>query len=124
MVRSQCHPKPRLAALCQSGPAQILDRADPPTLSAVNRDQALRILVVISHPWDVRLGAPRVYMELADQWCAAGNVVEIFSLSHAFPGETGGGAKLLLRQFAFAYKAAAFIRENGDRFDVIHALVR
>jgi glycosyltransferase involved in cell wall biosynthesis len=89
----------------------------------VNRDQALRILVVISHPWDVRLGAPRVYMELAEQWRVAGHVVEVFSLSDAFPAETGSGAKFLLRQFAFAYKAAAFIRENAARFDVVDALV-
>jgi glycosyltransferase involved in cell wall biosynthesis len=89
----------------------------------VNRDPALRILVVISHPWDVRLGAPRVYMELSEQWRATGNVVEIFSLSDAFPGEAGAGAKFLLRQFAFAYKAAAFIRENAARFDVVDALV-
>lgn len=83
----------------------------------------LRILVVISHPWDRRLGAPRVYMELAEQWRASGNVVEKFSLSDVHPDDAGSGAKFLIRQFLFAHKAAAFIRRHRDRFDVIDALV-
>ena len=83
----------------------------------------LRILVVISHPWDLRLGAPRVYMELAEQWRASGNVVEKFSLSDAYPNGAGSGAKFLIRQFLFARKAAAFIRRNRDRYDVVDALV-
>ncbi|HSP45844.1 MAG TPA: hypothetical protein VLO30_07615, partial [Chthoniobacterales bacterium] len=86
-------------------------------------DSPLRILVVISHPWDMRLGAPRVYMELAEQWRASGNAVEKFSLSDACPKGAGSGAKLLIRQFRFARKAAAFIRQNGDQFDVVDALV-
>src|SRR4051812_16449438 len=71
----------------------------------------------------MRLGAPRVYMELADQWRASGHVVEKFSLSDAYPNEAGSGAKFLIRQFRFAHKAAAFIRLNRDRFDVVDALV-
>jgi glycosyltransferase involved in cell wall biosynthesis len=89
----------------------------------VNSGQPLRILVVISHPWDMRLGATRVYMELAEQWRASGNVVEKFSLSDAYPNGAGSGAKFLIRQFLFARKAAAFIRRNRDRFDVVDALV-
>jgi glycosyltransferase involved in cell wall biosynthesis len=89
----------------------------------VTADQPLRILVVISHPWDMRLGAPRVYMELAEQWRGFGNVVEKFSLSDAYPNGAGSGAKFLVRQFRFARKAAAFIRRNADRFDVVDALV-
>ncbi len=89
----------------------------------MNSDRPLQILIVISNPWDVRLGAPRVYMELAEQWRAAGNVVETFSLSDAFPKGTGSGAKSLLWQFAFARKAAALIRKNDGRFDVIDALI-
>lgn len=85
--------------------------------------QPLRILIVISHPWDMRLGAPRVYMELAEQWRASGNVVEKFSLTDAYPKGAGSGAKFLMRQFRFAHKAAAFIRRNRDRFDVVDALV-
>ena len=83
----------------------------------------LRILIVISHPWYVRLGAPRVYMEHAEQWRAAGHVVEKFSLSDAYPGGAGSGAKYLVRQFLFARKAATFIRRNSDRFDIVDALV-
>ena len=86
-------------------------------------DQPLRILAVISHPWDRRLGAPRVYMELAEQWRGSGNTVEKFSLSDAYPNGAGSGAKFLIRQFLFARKAAAFIRQNRDRFDVVDALV-
>jgi glycosyltransferase involved in cell wall biosynthesis len=89
----------------------------------VKSGQPLRILIVISHPWDTRLGAPRVYMELAEQWRATGNVVEKFSLTDAYPNGAGSGAKFLIRQFRFAHKAAAFIRQNRDRFDVVDALV-
>lgn len=89
----------------------------------MNYGQPLRILIVISHPWDMRLGAPRVYMELAEQWRASGNVVEKFSLTDAYPNEAGSGAKFLIRQFRFAHKAADFIRRNRDRFDVVDALV-
>jgi glycosyltransferase involved in cell wall biosynthesis len=100
-----------------------LERPRWPKIFLVTRDSPLRILVVISHPWDMRLGAPRVYMELAEQWRARGNVVEKFSLSDAYPKGVGSGAKFLLRQFRFASKAAAFIRLNRDRFDVVDALV-
>lgn len=83
----------------------------------------LRILVVVSYPWDARLGAPRVWIELAEQWRAQGNVVEKFSLSDAYPKGAGSGAKFLIRQLVFAFKAAAFIRRNADRFDVVDALI-
>lgn len=86
-------------------------------------DKPLRILIVISHPWDMRLGAARVYLELVEQWRASGNVVEKFTLSDAYPKGAGSGAKFLVRQFLFARKAAAFIRRNRDRFDVVDALV-
>lgn len=89
----------------------------------MNASPPLRILIVISHPWDMRLGAPRVYMELAEQWRTSGNVVEKFSLTDAYPNGAGSGAKFLIRQFRFAHKAAAFIRRNRDRFDVVDALV-
>jgi glycosyltransferase involved in cell wall biosynthesis len=89
----------------------------------VSASQPLRILIVISHPWDMRLGAPRVYMELAEQWRASGNVVEKFSFTDAYPNGARSGAKFLIRQFHFAHKAAAFIRRNRDRFDVVDALV-
>lgn len=82
----------------------------------------LRILIVLNLEWNPRLGAVRVYMELAEQWRAAGNMVEHFSLSDAF-GARHSRAGFAIRQIAFAYKAAAFIKGNAGRFDVIDALI-
>jgi hypothetical protein len=61
----------------------------------------LRILVVVNLRWDARLGAVRVYMELAEQWRAAGHVVDHFSLSDAFPNARGSRAGFALRQMLF-----------------------
>jgi glycosyltransferase involved in cell wall biosynthesis len=83
----------------------------------------LRILIVLNLEWNPRLGAVRVYMELAEQWRAAGNMVEHFSLSDAFPRVRSSRAGFAIRQIAFAYKAAAFVKENAARFDVIDALI-
>jgi glycosyltransferase involved in cell wall biosynthesis len=87
------------------------------------RANPLRILLVVNLPWDIRLGAVRVYMELAEQWRAAGNVVERYSLSEAFPDTQLSSARLTLRQVLFPHKATAFVRKNGGRFDVIDALI-
>ena len=62
----------------------------------------LRILIVLNLEWNPRLGAVRVYMELAEQWRAAGNVVEHFSLSDAFPRVRSSRAGFAIRQIAFA----------------------
>jgi len=83
----------------------------------------LRILVVLNLPWDARLGAVRVYMELAEQWRAAGHVVDHFSLSDAFSNARGSRAGFALRQVLFAYKAAAFVKRKHPRYDVIDALI-
>ncbi|MEO5720559.1 MAG: glycosyltransferase [Chthoniobacterales bacterium] len=83
----------------------------------------LRILVIVNLPWDSRLGAARVWMELTEQWRAAGHTVEKFSLSDAFPEVRSTGAIFALRQLIFIRKAAAFIRKNAHRFDVIDALI-
>ncbi len=83
----------------------------------------LRILAVVNLAWDPRLGATRVWMELAEQWRAAGHTVEKFSLSDAFPRAHAGRATFALRQFFFPWKAAAYIRKNAHRFDVIDALI-
>lgn len=83
----------------------------------------LRILLMVNLPWDQRLGAVRIYMELAEQWRASGHVVEKFSLSDAFPRARTSPVALTLRQLLFAYKAAAFVRKNSKRFDVIDALI-
>jgi glycosyltransferase involved in cell wall biosynthesis len=83
----------------------------------------LRILVVINLPWDVRLGAVRVYMELAEQWRADGHTVDDFSLSDAFPNARESRAGFAVRQVLFAYKAAGFVKRNRARYDVIDALI-
>ena len=83
----------------------------------------LRILVVFSFPWDARLGASQVWMELAAQWRMSGHVVEQFSLSDAFPKGAGSGPKFLINQIRFAYRAAAFVKRNAHRFDVIDAFI-
>ena len=44
----------------------------------------LRILAIVNLPWDSRLGAARVWIELVREWEAAGHVVEKFCLSDAF----------------------------------------
>lgn len=86
-------------------------------------DKPLRILMIVNLPWDPRLGASRVWMELADQWRAAGHTVEKFSLSDAFPGVRAARVTFALRQLAFTRKAAAFVKKHGRRFDVIDALI-
>ncbi|MDP9004043.1 MAG: glycosyltransferase [Verrucomicrobiota bacterium] len=83
----------------------------------------LRILVVVNLPWDSRLGATRVLMELAEQWRAAGHLVEKYSLSDPYPDVRATSARFTLRQLFFSYRAAAFIRKNRDKFDVIDALI-
>jgi glycosyltransferase involved in cell wall biosynthesis len=85
--------------------------------------ERLRILIVLNLEWNPRLGAVRVYMELAEQWRSAGHLVEHFSLSDAFPGAHGARAGFALRQLFFAYRAAAFVRKNAARFDVVDALI-
>ncbi|HEY0368641.1 MAG TPA: glycosyltransferase [Chthoniobacterales bacterium] len=83
----------------------------------------LRILAIVNLPWDARLGASRVWMELAEQWRANGHTVEKFSLSDAFPGIRATRVTFALRQLLFIRKAAAFIRQHRDQFDVIDALI-
>jgi glycosyltransferase involved in cell wall biosynthesis len=87
------------------------------------RERPLRILCVINLPWDPRLGASRVWMELAEQWRAAGHTVAYYSLSEAFPKPTRRNAIVSLRQLRFVGRAARFIRRNAGRYDVIDSLL-
>ena len=50
-----------------------------------SKNNQLRILLMVNLPWDPRLGAVRVYMELAEQWQKSGHIVAKYSLSDAFP---------------------------------------
>jgi glycosyltransferase involved in cell wall biosynthesis len=83
----------------------------------------LRILLVVNLRWDERLGAVRVYMNLANEWRAAGHVVEHYSLSEAFADTDDSAAGYAMRQLWFAARARSFVRKNAVRFDIIDALI-
>ena len=86
-------------------------------------EKPLRILVVVNLPWDPRLGAVRVWRELSEQWRKAGQIVEKFCLSDAFPKPTSSRGLSALRQVLFPYRAARYVQGNADRFDVIDCLI-
>ena len=86
-------------------------------------DKPLRILAVVNVPWDPRLGAARVWIELAEEWRKAGHHVEKFCLTDAFPEPAPSPAVAAIRLLRFPFRAARFIRENSERFDVVDALV-
>src|SRR5688500_11866471 len=86
-------------------------------------DQPLRLLALVSVPWDPRLGAARVWIERTEEWRRAGHVVEKFCLTDAFPESASSPALAAFRLLLFPYRAARFVRQNGDRFDVNDALV-
>ncbi|HSV64105.1 MAG TPA: glycosyltransferase family 4 protein [Chthoniobacterales bacterium] len=86
-------------------------------------DRPLRILAVVNVPWDPRLGAARVWIELTEEWCKAGHHVEKFCLTDAFPEPATSAAHAALRLLGFPQRAAKFVRENAERFDVIDALI-
>lgn len=72
-------------------------------------------------PWDRRLGAGRVFVELAEALGALGHRVEHFSWEDAYPRPPRIPGSALLLQDRFASKAAAYVRANAGRFDVIDA---
>lgn len=91
----------------------------------------MRILMVIHTSWSRSLGGPRVQLELAEELREMGHEVEKYSYDDAFPqgGErrpkrptrwsTVAGS--LQSNLSFADRAAAFVRCNAGRFDVIDA---
>ena len=86
-------------------------------------EKPLRILAIVNLPWDARLGAARVWIELREEWRKAGHVVEKFCLTDAFPKSTRSRALSALRQAIFPSRAAKFVRQNAGRFDVIDCLI-
>ena len=70
--------------------------------------QPLRILAIVNLPWDSRLGAARVWIELTKEWTRAGHTVEKYCLTDAFPDPPASRAGSALRQILFPHKAAAF----------------
>lgn len=83
----------------------------------------LRILAIVNLPWDARLGAARVWMELADEWTRAGHVVEKFCLTDAFPKPTSSSVVATFRTALFPRRARKFVRQNAARFDVVDCLL-
>jgi len=79
--------------------------------------------VVVDLPWDARLGASRVFMEIAKAWQAQGHTVSKYCLSDAYPAGMVSGFFSTWRQLFFPRKVAAFVRQNRDQFDVIDALL-
>ena len=61
----------------------------------------LRILAIVNLPWDSRLGAARVWIELAKEWTRAGHTVEKFCLTDAYPQPTSSRVHSALRQALF-----------------------
>ena len=90
---------------------------------SIEPEQPLRILAVVNLPWDRKLGASRVWLELAEQWRAAGHTVDKYCLTDAFPTPSTLSAVSLVRQIRFAYRAARYIRKNGALYDVIDSLL-
>src|SRR6478672_6956665 len=86
-------------------------------------ERPLRILAVVNLPWDRKLGAPRVWIELAEQWRAAGHTVDKYCLTDAFPTPSRLSAVGVIRQVLFAYRAARYVQENGTSYDVIDSLL-
>lgn len=85
-------------------------------------EKPLRILCIVNLPWDTRLGAVRIWMELAKQWTKAGHTVEKFCLTDAFRSPKDLRGLSWLRLIWFPRRAARYLRENGHRFDVVDAL--
>src|SRR5438128_3734622 len=86
-------------------------------------EKSLRILGIVNLPWDPRLGAARVWLELSEQWKKAGHKIDKFCLSDAFPKPTRSRALSAWRQAIFPYRAARYVRRHLRKFDVIDCLI-
>ena len=86
-------------------------------------EKSLRILGIVNLPWDPRLGAARVWLELSEQWKKAGQKIDKFCLSDAFPKPTRSRALSAWRQAIFPYRAARYVRRHVRKYDVIDCLI-
>jgi glycosyltransferase involved in cell wall biosynthesis len=86
-------------------------------------EKSLRILGIVNLPWDPRLGAARVWLELSEQWKKAGHKIDKFCLSDAFPKPTRSRALSAWRQAVFPYRAARYVRRHAGKYDVIDCLI-
>ena len=83
----------------------------------------MRILSVVDLPWDARLGAVRIFIELARAWEALGHQVAHYCLDDAFPDKTPSPPRLACRRLRFPQKVARVVRSDPAHFDVIDAIV-
>jgi len=83
----------------------------------------MRILTIVDLPWDTRLGAARIFMELSRAWAAAGHDVSHYCLGDAFPAATSSPPASAWRRLRFPAKAARFVRNDAARFDVIDCII-
>ena len=83
----------------------------------------MRILTVLDLPSDARLGAARIFMELSRAWETTGHKVSHYCVDDAFPAPTSSPPLSAWRRLRFPGRAAAFVRNNAARFDVIDCLV-
>jgi glycosyltransferase involved in cell wall biosynthesis len=83
----------------------------------------MRILTVVDLPWDARLGAVQILMELGRAWAAAGHQIAHYCLDDAFPDRTASPPRSAWRRLRFPHKVTAVVRKDGAHFDVIDAIV-
>lgn len=79
----------------------------------------LRILMVLHMPWTRDLGAPRCFVELADEFRALGHRVEKYDLDDALPRR--GRLTGYFERWLFAQRAVRHVRRVGGDYDVIMA---
>ena len=94
-----------------------------PAVNSHPPNESLRILAIVDLPWDARLGAPRVWIELTQEWTRTGHKVEKFCLTDAYGTAHVSPARSALRKLFFPWHAARHIRQNAARFDVIDSLI-
>src|SRR5437667_12648394 len=122
LPRLLCQRHARFAPLREPGAAQVLDDSVA-AMTVEPMNTPLRILAIVNLPWDPRLGAARVWFELAEQWKGAGHKIDKFCLSDAFPKATRSRALSAWRQAVFPYRAARYVLCNAGKFGVIVCLI-
>lgn len=80
----------------------------------------MRVLMVLHMPWDRRLGAPSVQIEIADRMRAAGHEVEHLCSTDVLDGHSGR-SRSVLRPVSFAERALPALMRRAASFDVIDA---
>lgn len=78
----------------------------------------MRILMIIHTPWSRELGAPRVQLELGEEFRRAGHQVDKFSYEDAFPQRQSVYARLTND---FSRQAKRFVQAHGKDYEIIDA---